>query len=149
MVWCICWCLSRIFYFQLNVFYKKDQSRCLVVNTEMTIVTRYIVFEKGKLQTVKQKQKIFDENHETWQLGIMKVPISIHNIVYYSWYLQDRFFVFYFRLIYWPCCCLVTRQNSTEGMQTSMPLLRLQIFNLIAFYLGSRHWSRTGIPIHC
>ena len=43
----------------------------------MTFVTRYIVFEKGKLQTVKQKQKIFDENHETWQLGIMKVPISI------------------------------------------------------------------------
>ena len=52
---------------------------------EMTFVTRYIVFEKGKLQTVKQKQKIFDENHETWQLGIMKVPISIHNtIVCYS-----------------------------------------------------------------
>ena len=49
----------------------------------MTFVTRYIVFEKGKLQTVKQKQKIFDENHETWQLGIMKVPISIHCILFY------------------------------------------------------------------
>ena len=34
--------------------------------------------KKGKLQMVKQKQKIFDKNHETWQLGIMKVPILIH-----------------------------------------------------------------------